>query len=59
MLWNINGDGQEYHFITFATQFCRNIVQFRPFFLLIEQFMQFSPTDWLFLSNAFECMKSV
>ncbi len=33
MLWNANGDVEEYHFSPFATQFCHNIVQFRPFFL--------------------------
>ncbi len=59
MVWNVNGDAQEYHFSPFATQFCRNIVQFRPFFSLIEQFMQFDPVDWPFLPNTFECIKSV
>ncbi len=37
-----------------ATQFCGNIKQFRPFFLLIELFLQFDPADWPFLPNAFE-----
>ncbi len=59
MLYNVNGYAQEYHFSPFATQFCRNIVQFHPFFSLIEQFMQFGPADWPFLPHAFECMKSV
>ncbi len=34
-------------------------MQFRPFFLLIEHFMQFGGADWLFLPNAFEGMKAV
>ncbi len=59
MLWNVIGDVQEYRFSPFATQFCHNIRQFRPFFLLIEHFMLFGPADCSFLLNAFECMKSV
>ncbi len=59
MQWNVDGDAQEYHFSPFATKFCHNIMQLRPFFSLIEQFMQFGPTDWPFLPNVFECMKSV
>ncbi len=48
MLRNVNGDVREYHFSPFATQFRCNIVQFRHFFLLIEQFTQFGPADWPF-----------
>ncbi len=59
MLWIVNGNAQEYHFSSFATPFCCNIAQFRPFFSLIEQFMQFGPADWPFLPYAFEYMKSV
>ncbi len=50
MLWNVNGDAQEYHLILFATQFCRNTEQFRPVFSLIEQCIQFDPTDWPFFT---------
>ncbi len=48
MLWSVNGDAREYHFTPFATQFCGTIAQFRTFFSLIEQFMQFGPADWTF-----------
>ncbi len=59
MLWNVNGDVQEYHFSPFATLFCCSIMQFRPFFLLTEHFMQFGPADWPFLPTAFGSMKIV
>ncbi len=57
---NVNEDVQEYHFGPFATQFCHNIEEYRPFFLFIETFIiQFCPADWPFQTNEFEPMKTV